>query len=77
MGLLKVVLIFGMLAIAAEVAGFEGIVIVICPLKSLNIGYSGETVQQHAPSSVADNPMWLKVSITRRLAPELDKKTPS
>ena len=28
-------LIFGMLAIAAEVVGFEGIVIVICPLKSL------------------------------------------
>jgi len=46
-------LIFGMLAIAAEVAGFEGIVIVICPLKSLNIRYLGETVQQHAPSSVA------------------------
>ena len=28
-------LIFGMLAITAEVAGFKGIVIVICPLKSL------------------------------------------
>ena len=28
-------LIFAMLAIAAELAGFEGIVVVICPLKSL------------------------------------------
>jgi len=30
-------LIFAMLAIAAELAGFEGIVVVICPLKSDNI----------------------------------------
>ena len=28
-------LVFAMLAIAAELAGFEGVVIVICPLKSL------------------------------------------
>ena len=28
-------LIFAMLAVAAELAGFEGIVVVICPLKSL------------------------------------------
>jgi superfamily II DNA helicase RecQ len=28
-------LVFAMLAVAAELAGFEGVVIVICPLKSL------------------------------------------
>ncbi|KAF8871850.1 hypothetical protein CPB84DRAFT_1629979, partial [Gymnopilus junonius] len=28
-------LVFVMLAIAAELAGFEGIVVVVCPLKSL------------------------------------------
>jgi len=31
-------LIFAMLAIAAELAGFEGFVVVICPLKSLKKG---------------------------------------